>query len=84
MSFLLSVVAFPENQRLIDEPLIGPDHFLHRGLVVLQMPLQDHGHLQGDETGQDEAVGLKLGGIQHGKQTLIFLPEKTDALIFQQ
>ena len=71
----------PVQQGLIDQSLIGKNHFFQRRLEVLQIPLQNQGNLVADKTGQNEAICFQHGSIQKRQQNLIFFPQKINALI---
>lgn len=66
------------------QPLVSMDHFLQRGAEILQIPLQDQRDLDADETGQNEAVGLQLGGIEDMLDDGLLFPQEADTLIHQQ
>ena len=73
----------PVQQRMVDQPMVGTDHFLQRGAEILQIPLQQQGDLDADKARKDELIGFQLGGIQEGQDALVFLPQKFDTLIHQ-
>lgn len=88
MAILLIMIkwagSFPADQRLVDQTLVDADHLLQRGAEILQVPLQNQGNLDADETRQNEIFRFQLRRIQEGQNDLVLLPQEVDALVDQQ